>query len=69
MEKYTMSVDEMATAVGVSRPKAYELVNSEGFPVIRIGRRIRIPVAGLERWIEEQSSAQATSGSRQALRG
>ena len=69
MEKYTMSVDEMAAAVGVSRPKAYELVNSEGFPVIRIGRRIRIPVAGLERWIEEQSSAQATSGSRQALRG
>lgn len=69
MEKYTMSVDEMAAAVGVSRPKAYELVNSEGFPVIRIGRRIRIPVTGLERWIEEQSSTQATNGSRQALRG
>lgn len=61
MEKYTMSVDEMAAAVGVSRPKAYELVNCEGFPVIRIGRRIRIPVAGLERWIEEQSSAQAAN--------
>ena len=61
MEKYTMSVDEMASAIGISRPKAYELVNSEGFPVIRIGRRIRIPVSGLERWIAEQSSVQATS--------
>lgn len=61
MEKYTMSVDEMAAAVGISRPKAYRLINSVGSPVIRIGRRIRIPVAGLERWIEEQSSAQATS--------
>lgn len=58
MEKYTMSVDEMASAIGISRPKAYELVNSEGFPVIRIGRRIRIPVSGLERWIAEQSSVQ-----------
>ena len=67
LEKYAMSVGDMAAAVGASRPKAYGLVNSEGFPVIRIGRRIRIPAAGLERWIEEQSSAQATSGSKQAL--
>lgn len=64
MERCTMSVDEMAKALGVSRPTAYQLANSADFPVIRIGRRIRIPVAGLERWIEEQSSAQATSGSR-----
>jgi len=62
MEKYTMSVDEMASAIGISRPKAYELANSDGFPVIRIGRRIRIPVAGLEQWIAEQSSVQATNG-------
>ncbi len=62
MEKYTMSVDEMASAIGISRPKAYELANSDGFPVIRIGRRIRIPVAGLEQWIAEQSSVQAANG-------
>ncbi len=58
MEKLTFSVDEMAAAVGISRPKAYELVNSEGFPVIRVGRRIRIPVAALENWLLEQSQAQ-----------
>ncbi len=62
MEKYTMSVDEMASAIGISRPKAYELANSDGFLVIRIGRRIRIPVAGLEQWIAEQSSVQAANG-------
>lgn len=58
MEKLTFSVDEMAAAVGISRPKAYELVNSEGFPVVRVGRRIRIPVAALENWLLEQSQVQ-----------
>lgn len=59
MEKMTYSVDEMAAAVGISRPKAYELANSEGFPVIRVGNRIRIPVAALERWLEAKAAARA----------
>lgn len=42
MEKLTYSVDEMAATMGISRPKAYELVNLDGFPIIRVGRRIRI---------------------------
>ncbi len=56
MTKLTMSVDEMAAAIGISRPKAYELAHSDGFPVIRIGRRIRIPVTGLEKWLERQAT-------------
>ncbi len=56
MTKMTMSVDEMAAAIGISRPKAYELAHSDGFPVIRIGRRIRIPVTELERWLERQAT-------------
>ena len=54
MNKLTLSVDELAATMGVSRPKAYELVNTPGFPVVRVGRRIRIPVAALERWLETQ---------------
>lgn len=54
MDKMTLSVDELAATMGVSRPKAYELVNQPGFPVVRVGRRIRIPVAALERWLEAQ---------------
>lgn len=60
MEKLTYSVDEMAAAVGISRPKAYELANSEGFPVVRVGRRIRIPVAALENWLMEQVQSKAS---------
>lgn len=59
MEKLTFSVDEMAAAVGISRPKAYELVNSEGFPIIRVGRRIRIPVSAFQRWLDVQANERA----------
>lgn len=55
MEKLTLTVDEMAVALGVSRPKAYELAKSSGFPAINVGRRIVISKNGLERWLEQQS--------------
>lgn len=60
MERMTLSVDEMAATLGISRPKAYELVHSDGFPRINVGRRIRIPRTSLERWIETQAANQAS---------
>lgn len=44
MEKTTMSVQELSSQLGISLPTAYELVKSKGFPSIRIGTRILIPV-------------------------
>ena len=44
MEKATLSVQELATQLGISLPKAYELVKQPGFPVLKIGTRILIPV-------------------------
>lgn len=55
MEKLTITVEEMENVVGVSRPKAYELIHKEGFPAVRIGRRVVIPIDGLKRWLEEQA--------------
>jgi excisionase family DNA binding protein len=46
---------EMGAALGVSRKTAYDLANSEGFPVVRIGTRKFIHRAGLEQWIEKRS--------------
>ena len=43
MEKTTMSVQELSSQMGISLPKAYELVKTPGFPSIRIGTRILIP--------------------------
>ena len=58
-EKLTFNVDEMAAAIGVSRPVAYELVRKEGFPAIRVSeRRIIIPVDSLKKWLDKQAGEQ-----------
>lgn len=44
MEKATLSVRELSEKLGISLPKAYELVKQPGFPVLKIGSRILIPV-------------------------
>ena len=39
----TLSVPEMAAALGIYRAGAYELARTEGFPALKIGTRIVIP--------------------------
>ena len=51
MEKATMSVQELASQLGISLPKAYELVKQPGFPVLKIGSRILIPVDAFREWL------------------
>ncbi len=51
MEKTTMSVQELSAQMGISLPKAYELVKTSGFPSIRIGSRILIPVDAFREWL------------------
>ncbi len=51
MEKTTMSVQELSAQMGISLPKAYELVKEPGFPTIRVGARIRIPVEAFREWL------------------
>ena len=55
-DKLTVSVDEMAAMLGISRPVAYELTKRNGFPAVRISeRRIVIPVDALKRWLNEEA--------------
>ena len=42
MEKLTMTVKEIGLHLGISTGTAYELVKTEGFPVIRIGRKLLV---------------------------
>lgn len=55
MERMTMNVNEMAQHLGISRPKAYELVKQDGFPAIFLGKRIIIPVEAFQHWLMESS--------------
>ena len=49
----TLTAPEVGEVLGISRAAAYELVRSEGFPQIKIGKRILIPRDAFIRWIDE----------------
>ena len=51
-EKLTLSVDELAQELGISKPLAYNLIKRNDFPSLRISeRRIVIPVDALRSWL------------------
>ena len=56
MERTTMSVQELCAQMGISLPKAYELVKTPGFPTLRIGTRILIPIDAYKEWLMKQST-------------
>lgn len=58
-ERLCVKVEEMAEMIGVSRAAGYELARAKGFPAIRAGRRILIPLAGLKVWLEKQAGGYA----------
>lgn len=58
MEKLTYTVDELAQALSIGRNQAYNLCHEQGFPSIRIGKRLVIPVDSLREWLKEQGTEQ-----------
>lgn len=50
-----LNVNDVASILGISKVSAYELVKSKGFPVVRVGRRIKIPKAAFIEWLDDQS--------------
>lgn len=57
-----ISIEEMGRRMDLSRVIAYRLARSEGFPSVRIGGRIVIPVRELEAWLAEQSKKGQSDG-------
>ena len=56
MDKVTMSVQEMAMQMGISLSKAYALTREADFPIVRVGKRVLVPVSEFKVWL----SARAT---------
>ena len=59
MEPLTVSVTEAARLLGISRPTMYAIIRREDFPSFRVGGRRLISLAGLQRWIAEQTGGVA----------
>lgn len=56
MEKTTLSVQELSAQLGISLAKAYELAKTPGFPTLRIGKRILIPVDAYKNWLQQSAA-------------
>ena len=53
LECQTMSVEEAAKILGISRNLAYAAVKTAKLPAIRFGRKIRVPDAVVERLLDD----------------
>jgi excisionase family DNA binding protein len=51
-ERRTLTITEASQALGVSRNKAYEAARRGEIPTIKIGKRILVPLAALERMLQ-----------------
>ena len=47
----TLQVNQVADAMGLSLAGAYQLIHSDGFPVMRVGRRMLVPKQAFIEWI------------------
>lgn len=60
-ERLTLSVEETATILGISRAFAYQLVAKKELPAVRLGRRIVIPRKAVEAIVEQARTTEQFS--------
>jgi excisionase family DNA binding protein len=61
-ERLTMSVDDAAEVLGISRSLAYELVRKGELPSLRLGRRLVVPVRAVEALVEDAVGSTSQAG-------
>jgi excisionase family DNA binding protein len=54
-ERLLFRVEEAAEATGVSRAQAYKFVSNGEWPIVRVGRAIRVPTEGLRDWVRDRT--------------
>ncbi len=60
VNRQTYSAQDLATVLGISRAGAYNLMQRKGFPTLRIGSRVLVPIAALDKWLEAQTGTEVT---------
>ena len=51
---FTLNAQQVADLLGIAKNSAYQLMHSEGFPTLHIGRRLVVPKEKLLQWMDEQ---------------
>jgi len=55
-DKLAVTVKEMAKMLSIGQNKAYEMVNSEGFPRLQVGNKIIIPLEALREYLNNRTA-------------
>lgn len=63
-QNLTMTVEEAAAALNISRSLAYEAARDGRIPTIRIGRRLLVSRCALEKLLEEPQPVNLTPTSK-----
>ena len=53
----TLSANQVAQVLGISRANAYTLMHAKDFPTIQIGKRMVVPKNKLIEWMEAQTAS------------
>jgi excisionase family DNA binding protein len=54
-EPMLLTIEETMKLLRVGRSKLYRMMGSEGLPVLRSGRYVRIPFDSLQQWIKDRT--------------
>ena len=57
-----LNASQLAAALRISRAGAYQLLNTETFPTLRIGKRLLVPKDKLIKWIEPNTGGGHVGG-------
>ena len=52
-----LTVSQVTKALNLGRTKVYELIATEGLPVVRFGKAVRVSPTSLQQWLERRQSA------------
>lgn len=50
-----LNAEHIAQVMGLSRPVVYDLMGSEGFPTIKIGKRKLVSKTAFEEWLNKSA--------------
>lgn len=58
LERSTLTVKELAQVMGIGENSARQLTKRKGFPVVRVGSRILIPIRRFDDWLNNEAIGQ-----------
>jgi excisionase family DNA binding protein len=53
-----LSIPQVAKALCLGRTKVYELIATEGLPVVRFGRAVRVSPMSLQQWLARREEGE-----------